>query len=138
MSPAPIANAAAATTRPYNDLLSVVDEIIDLRRAHLVLCQGHSFRLIRHDGGAEGNCCSTAAKYYSTAQDTPQDAAAICFVHWIAPHSNLQACTIIPLLTSLDFSLTNIAPHVPADSRRSDEAKSAIRLGSRRTMIRAA
>jgi hypothetical protein len=36
MSPAPIANAAATATRPYNDFLSVLDEIIDLRRARLV------------------------------------------------------------------------------------------------------
>jgi hypothetical protein len=71
MSPAPVANATAAATGPYNDHLSVLDEIIDLRRARLVHRQGHGFRLIRHDGGDDGNYCSTAAKYYSTAQDAP-------------------------------------------------------------------
>jgi hypothetical protein len=90
MSPAPITNATAATTGPYNDRLSVLDEIIPLRRARLVHRQGQGFCLIRHDGGVDGNCCSTAAKYYSTAQDTRQDAAAIGFGHSLAPNSNCK------------------------------------------------
>jgi hypothetical protein len=82
-SPAPPANATATTAGPHNDDLSVLDEIIDLRCDSLVHGQRHGFCIIRQDGKAGGNDCSTA-------QNAPQDAAAISVGHWFSPGSNEQ------------------------------------------------